>query len=86
MEGNTKTNYKIRVFTTPVCPYCFTLKEFLKDNNIEFEEVDVANDEKARQEMIDKSGQMSAPVVEIDGQIIVGFDREKIIETLRIEE
>ena len=47
MEGNTKTNLRVRVFTTPVCPYCFTLKEFLKEHNVEFEEVDVAGDEAA---------------------------------------
>jgi len=75
---------KVRVFSSPSCPYCFTLKEFLKEHNIEFEEIDVSKDEKARDEMIKKSGRLEAPIVEIDGQIVVGFDKEKICKLLNI--
>jgi glutaredoxin-like YruB-family protein len=74
----------VKLFVTPACPYCLTLKEFLKEHNIEFEEIDVTQDEKAREEMIKKSGQMAAPIVEIDGQIVVGFDKEKICKLLEI--
>ena len=74
----------VKVYTTPACPYCFTLKEFLKEHNIKFEEFDVSQDEKARDEMIKKSGKMEAPIVEIDGQI--GFDKEKIVKLLNIKE
>lgn len=77
---------KVRLFVTPACPYCFTLKGFLKENNIEFEEIDVSKDEKAKEEMIKKSGKMEVPVVEIDGQIIQGFDKEKICKLLNINE
>ena len=77
---------KVRVFSTNSCPYCVTLKEFLKENNIEFEDIDVAQDEKAREEMITKSGQMGVPVVEIDNEIVVGFDREKICQMLDIKD
>jgi len=77
---------KVKVFTTQACPYCFTLKQFLKEHNIEFEEFDVSQDEKAREEMIKKSGQMGVPVLEIDGQIVVGFDKEKICKLLNIQE
>ncbi|UZE92881.1 MAG: glutaredoxin family protein [Candidatus Nealsonbacteria bacterium] len=77
---------KVRVFSTPVCPFCITLKEFLKQHNVEFEEIDVAKDEKGREEMITKSGQMGVPVIEIDGEIVVGFNKEKITELLNIEE
>ena len=77
---------KVRLFVTPACPYCFTLKEFLKENNIEFEEIDVSKDEKAKEEMIKKSGKMEVPVVEIDGQIIQGFDKEKIVKLLNIKD
>lgn len=77
---------KVKVFTTQVCPYCVTLKQFLKEHNIEFEEFDVGQDEKAREEMIKKSGQMGVPVLEIDGQIVVGFDKEKICKLLNIQE
>ncbi len=61
-------------------------KEFLKEHNIEFENIDVASDEKAAKEMIDKSGQMGVPVLEIGGKIIVGFDKEKIVKALGIKE
>jgi glutaredoxin len=62
------------------------LKEFLKKHNIEFEDIDVSKDEKALKEMIKKSGQMGVPVVEIDGEIVVGFDKEKICKLLNIKE
>jgi len=76
----------VKLFTTPVCPYCFTLKQFLKKHNIEFEEIDVSQDKKALEEMIKKSGQMGVPVIEIDGNIVVGFDKEKIAELLNIKD
>lgn len=76
---------KIKVYSTNSCPYCFTLKEFLKENNIKFEEVDVFENKEAAKEMIEKSGQMGVPVVEIDGEIVVGFDKEKISELLGIK-
>jgi len=76
----------VRVFTSVSCPFCFTLKEFLKEKGIKFEEIDVSKDEKAREELIKKSGKMEVPVVEIDGQIVVGFDREKICKLLNIKE
>lgn len=86
MEEAKKSQTKILVFSTPSCPYCLTLKEFLKENNIEFEDIDVSEDEKAQAEMIEKSGQMGVPVIEIDGQIVVGFDKEKISKLLNIKE
>lgn len=75
----------IKVFSTEFCPYCIALKEFLKEKNIKFEAVDVTEDLKAQDEMIEKSGQMGVPVVEIGGQIIVGFDRERISQILGIK-
>ena len=74
------------MYTTPNCIYCKTLKEFLKKNNIQFEEVDVAKNLEARNEMVAKSGQLGVPVSDIDGQIVVGFDRAKISELLNIKE
>ena len=76
----------VKVYTTPACPYCFTLMGFLKEKGIEFEEVDVSKDEKARDEMIKKSGKLEAPIIEIDGQIVGGFDKEKIVKLLHIKE
>ncbi len=77
---------KITIYSTPSCPYCFTLKEFLKENNIDFEDKDISKDKSAREEMIKKSGQMGVPVVNIDGKIVIGFDREKICKLLNIKE
>ena len=75
---------RVKIFSTPACPYCVTLKEFLKEKKIEFEDVDVSRDDKAREEMIEKSGQMGVPVIDIDGQIVIGFDRAKIVQLLNI--
>jgi glutaredoxin 3 len=76
----------VKLFTTPICPYCFTLKNFLKEHNIEFEEINVAENRQAAEEMIRKSGQMGVPVIEINGEIVVGFNKEKISELLNIKE
>lgn len=76
----------VKVFSTPICPYCVTLKEFLKQHDVEFEEINVGEDEEGRKEMIEKSGQMGVPVLEINGQIVVGFDKVRILELLGIEE
>jgi glutaredoxin-like YruB-family protein len=73
---------KVRVYTTPICPYCVMLKGFLKEKKIDFEEVNVQKDKKAAAEMIEKSGQMGVPVTEIDGKIIVGFNRAEIEKAL----
>ena len=75
---------QIKIYSTPTCPYCVTLKEFLKEKNIEFEDVNVAQDAQAREEMIQKSNQMGVPVVDIDGEIVIGFDRQKISKLLNI--
>jgi glutaredoxin-like YruB-family protein len=76
---------KVKIYSTPVCPYCTALKEFLKERNIEFEDIDVSQNEEALKEMVEKSGQMGVPVVEIDGEIVVGFDKERISKLLGIE-
>ena len=77
---------KIRIFSTKYCPYCSTLKAYLKSRNFEFEDIDVSENQSAIQEMIAKSGQMGVPVAEINGQIVVGFNKTKITELLNIKE
>jgi len=77
---------KIRIFTTSTCHFCHQLKEFLKEHNIKFKDIDVGKDKKAAQEMIEKSGQMGVPVTEINSKIIVGFDRRAIAKELGIKE
>jgi len=74
----------VKVYSTPTCPFCKKAKEFLKQNNFVFEDLNVAESEEARSEMIKKSGQVAVPVLDIDGEIIVGFDREKIKKALKI--
>lgn len=76
----------VKLFVTPGCPYCYTLKEFLKENKIEFVEVDVTQNEKVKEELIKKSGKMEVPVLEVDGQIVAGFNKEKICKLLNIKE
>lgn len=75
----------VKLYITPACPYCYTLKEFLKENNIYFEEVDLSQDKEALDAIIKKTGQMGAPIIEIDDHVIVGFDKEKIVELLKIK-
>ena len=72
----------IKVYTTPACPYCTILKEFLKRNNVEFEEIDVAANRDAALEMIAKSGQIGVPVIDIDGTIVIGYNETAIRERL----
>jgi glutaredoxin 3 len=76
----------IKVYNTPVCAYCYTLKQFLKEKGISFQDIDVTKDQAVMDYMIEKSGQMGVPVVEIDGEMIVGFDREKICKLLNIKD
>ncbi len=75
---------KVKVYSTPTCPYCRGAKQFLKENNIDFEDIDVSSNQQAAQEMIRKSGQMGVPVLEVDSQIITGFDKEAISKALGI--
>jgi len=75
---------KVVIYTTPECVYCKMTKEFFRQNNISYEEKDVSVDDKAREEMIEKSGQLGAPVIDIDGRIIVGFDEVAIKELLKL--
>jgi len=77
---------KVIVYSTDFCPYCVTLKNFLKDKGVEFEDVNVGQNKEAAREMIEKSGQSGVPVMEIDGEMVVGFDRDKITNLLGLEE
>lgn len=74
----------VKVYSTPSCPWCIRVKQFLKDNNIDFQNIDVSSEQKAADEMMQKSGQTGVPVLDIDGEIIVGFDKEKIKLALEI--
>lgn len=75
----------VKIYSTPTCIYCKYAKEFFKKNNIEYADLNVAEDAKAREEMMNKSQQMGVPVIDIDGKIIVGFDQRKIEEILGLK-
>ena len=76
------TDKKVKLFVTSTCPYCVTLKRFLEQKDVEFEEVDVSENEEALEEMKEKSGQTGVPVVEIGEKVIVGFEKEEIKQLL----
>ena len=78
------TKSKVKIYSTPTCPWCHKTKEFLSENKVEFEDIDVAADQKAAQDMFKKSGQMGVPVVEIEGEIIVGFDEAALRKALKL--
>ena len=75
----------VKIYTTPSCVYCKMTKDFFQSNRVQYQELNVAADAKARDEMIQKSGQLGVPVTEIDGQIVVGFDRARLSELLGIK-
>ena len=77
---------EVKVYSTPTCPWCVKAKNFLKENGITFKDFDVSSDEKARNEMVKKSGQMGVPVLDINGEIIIGFDAERIKSALGIKD
>ena len=74
----------VTIYSTPVCHFCQAAKEFFKENNVEYTENDVAADADKRQEMIDLTGQMGVPVIKIGDDIIIGFDKPKIKELLKL--
>jgi glutaredoxin 3 len=73
---------KVLVYSTPTCPYCVRLKQYLTEKNVVFENYDVGADQAKAEEMIQKSGQMGVPVIDIDGKIIIGFDKTEIQQAL----
>jgi glutaredoxin-like YruB-family protein len=86
-SGNTKEGVqqkRVVVYSTRSCPWCVKLKDYLKENNIRFEDVDVSDNQSRAEEMRRKSGQMGVPQTDIGGQMIVGFDKMKINSLLGI--
>ena len=77
--------HSVKIYTTPSCIYCKMAKEFFKKNGVNYEEYNVAEDANARKEMVDKSHQLGVPVIDIDGEIVVGFDRDGLAKLLDIK-
>ena len=74
----------VKIYSTPFCPYCSSLKDYLAQHNVAYTDIDVSADEQERDEMIKLSGQIGVPVLNVDGKIIVGFDKEEIDNALDI--
>ena len=75
----------ITIYSTPTCHYCHMAKDFLTENNIAFTDFNVAEDLEKRQEMVEKTGQMGVPVIDIDGEVMVGFNEDKLRELLDVK-
>lgn len=78
------TTKKVSIYSTPTCHYCNIAKDFFKEKDIKYKEFNVSTDLEKRKEMVEKSGQMGVPVIDIDGDIIVGFDEEQVSKLLEI--
>ena len=74
----------VKVYSTSTCPWCVKTKEFLKANNVKYKDVNVGMNEKARNEMFEKSGQFGVPVTDVNGTIIVGYDKEALKKALSL--
>ncbi|MEX0649511.1 MAG: glutaredoxin domain-containing protein [Candidatus Andersenbacteria bacterium] len=72
----------VLIYSTPSCGWCARAKTYFTENNVQYMEKNVAADEAARSEMLEKSGQMGVPVIDIDGQIVIGFNQPKLAELL----
>jgi len=75
----------VKIYSTPTCPYCHMAKDFFKENKIEFQDINVAVDRNAAQEMVKISGQMGVPVIIINDKVLVGFDKEAIKKELKLK-
>jgi glutaredoxin-like YruB-family protein len=75
---------RVVVYSTPTCTWCNTLKSYLRQNKVRFQDIDISRDERAAKEMVSRSGQQGVPQTDISGQMIVGFDKKKINELLGI--
>jgi glutaredoxin 3 len=72
----------VTMYSTPTCGYCRMAKNYLKEKNVPFTEYNVATNSEKAQEMVRKSGQMGVPVLDVNGKIIIGFDRRAIDQAL----
>lgn len=85
LDGDERPQKRVTVYSTPTCTWCNALKTHLKTNGIRFTDIDVSKDQKAAEAMVKKSGQQGVPQTDINGQIIVGFDKPKINTLLGIQ-
>lgn len=74
---------EIKVYSTPTCPYCKMAKTYLDEKGIKYQDLDVTQNAAAKDEMIEKSGQMGVPVITVDSELVIGFDRERLENLLK---
>lgn len=83
-KGNEKKKKNVTVYSTPTCTWCNTLKSYLRERKVNFRDIDVSVDQKAAEQMVNKSGQQGVPQTHIDGQIVIGFDKNRIDNLLEL--
>jgi len=76
---------KVKVFSTPTCPYCHMAKDYLTDKKVSFEDIDVSQDQQQAQKMVERSGEMGVPQLWIDDQIVIGFNKPVIDHLLGLK-
>jgi glutaredoxin-like YruB-family protein len=84
-EANDIPRKNVTVYTTPTCPWCTTVKNFLRKHGVRYTEVDVASNQSAAQAMVSKSGQQGVPQTEINGEMVIGFDQAKLNRLLELK-
>ena len=80
-----KAQKPVTVYSTPTCTYCTQIKKYLDEKGVKYRDIDVSKDQKAAEEIVKRSGQQGVPQTDINGQIVIGFDRIKINKLLNIE-
>ena len=73
---------KVIIYTTPTCVYCKMAKVLFHEKGVQYEEKDVATNEQAREEMLNKSHQLGVPVIDVEGEVFVGFDKDALLQAL----
>ena len=84
-KGQEVMRMNVKVYSTPSCPYCHMEKDWLREKKVPFTDVNVAADREAAMEMIEKTGQMGVPVTDVDGQIVIGFDKGRLEKLLKMK-
>ena len=80
-----KPQKRVTVYSTPTCTYCTQIKKYLDEKGVKYSDIDVSKDQKAAEQMVKRSGQQGVPQTDINGQVVIGFDRIKINKLLNIE-
>jgi len=85
LDSEEKPSKRVTVYTTPTCPWCTTVKNFLRKHGVRYTEIDVASDQQAAKSMVSKSGQQGVPQTEINGEMVIGFDQSKLKRLLDLK-